>query len=129
MIEFLRVYFSVLIPLLLIDLTWLGLVAKNFYAKYLGFLISSRPNLLAALLFYLIYSAGVVIFVLWPKYPLGQTILFAAFFGLCAYATYDLTNLATIKDFPVAVVLVDLLWGVLVTVIVSALAFFLAGKF
>lgn len=110
---------------------WLGLIAKNFYAKQIGFLMKSNINWLAAIIFYLLFIVGLVLFVIMPamqKNSWLQALLFGALFGLITYATYDLTNLATIKDWPVLVTIIDLIWGTTVAGAVSVISFFIATK-
>ncbi len=98
----------------LIDMIWLGLVAKGFYRRHLGSFLSPDVRWGAALLFYLLYIAGLLIFVVRPALLRGaplEALLFGALFGLICYATYDLSNLATLKDWPLIVTVVDLVWG------------------
>ncbi len=124
-------YLVALGTFLLIDGIWLTVVAKNFYAKYLGFLMTKTPNLVAAGIFYLIYILGMVVLVLGPalqKGSLMSAILTGALFGLCGYATYDLTNLATIKDWPVLVTIVDLIWGTVLSGAVAGLSYLILTK-
>jgi uncharacterized membrane protein len=109
---------------------WLGLVARTFYRKYLGFLLSPSPNWTAAILFYLLFIAGLLIFAVVPGLQansFGKALLLGALFGLLTYATYDLTNLATIKDWPLIVTVVDLVWGVVLASSVTAVSF-LVGR-
>jgi uncharacterized membrane protein len=130
MAYFLKLYFATLIAFFAIDLVWLGLVARTFYRKYLGFLMAPSPNWTAAIIFYLLFVVGILVFVVLPGLEadsLKRTLLRAALFGLITYATYDLTNLATIKDWPLIVTLVDLAWGTILSIVVS-LAGFMAGK-
>jgi len=106
----------------LIDMVWLGLVAKNFYRRHLGDMLSPKVNWPAAILFYVLFIAGLLLFVIGPAQGRAlQALWKGAFFGLIAYATYDLTNLATLKDWPLLVTLVDLVWG---TVLGGAVSFF-----
>ena len=124
-------YLVALITFLMIDGIWLTVVAKNFYSKHLGFLMSKTPNLLAAGIFYLIYILTLVILIINPaiqKGSLMSAILTGALFGLCAYATYDLTNLATIKDWPLIVTIVDLIWGTFVSASVAGISYWLLTK-
>ena len=110
---------------LAIDGLWLTLIAKNFYAKHLGFLMAKTPNLTAALIFYVIYVFTMVVLIISPalqKGSLTTAILTGALFGLCAYATYDLTNLATIKDWPLLVTIVDLIWGTVLSGVVAGIS-------
>jgi len=111
---------------------WLTLVAKNFYAKQLGYLMAKNPNLLVALIFYLLFVVGLVVFVITPaleKKMWLQALLMGAFFGLVTYATYDLTNLATVKDWPLIITIIDLIWGILLSAAVSVITYFIALKF
>jgi uncharacterized membrane protein len=129
---FLKLYLIALPVFLAIDMVWLTLVAKNFYAKQIGYLMAKNPNLFAALIFYLIFIAGLIVFVITPaleKKMWIQALLAGAFFGLVTYATYDLTNLATIKDWPLIVTIVDLIWGMFVSAAVSVATYFIALKF
>jgi uncharacterized membrane protein len=111
-----------------IDMLWLGVVAKGFYRDNLGHLLRPDVNWAAALIFYLLYIAGILIFATLPaleKHSLRQAVVLGALFGFFAYATYDLTNLATLKDWPVKVVVVDILWGMVLTASVAAASFFI----
>jgi uncharacterized membrane protein len=121
-----KFYFLTLTVFLAIDGLWLTLIAKNFYAKHLGYLMSKTPNLAAAGIFYLIYIVAMLVFVLVPaieKKSLIQAITMGALFGLCAYATYDLTNLATIRDWPILITVVDLIWGTTLSALVAGISF------
>jgi len=116
----------------ILDYVWLGFIAKKLYYAEMGKLLLDKPNTGAALAFYLIYVVGVVVFVLTPAlqreswlYALGM----GALFGLVAYATYDLTNLATMKDFPLKIVIIDLLWGMSITAVTSVGAYFIVKSF
>ena len=127
---YLKLYFATLIAFFAIDLVWLGLVARTFYRKYLGFLMAPSPNWTAAIIFYLLFVVGILVFAVLPGLDansLRTTLLRAALFGLISYATYDLTNLATIKDWPLVVTVVDLVWGTVLSVVVSLAGYF-AGK-
>ena len=111
-----------------IDMLWLGVVAKGFYRDNLGHLLRPDVNWAAALIFYLLYIAGILVFATLPaleKHSLRQAIIMGALFGFFCYATYDLTNLATLKDWPVKVVFVDILWGMVLTASVAAASFFI----
>lgn len=106
-----------------LDLLWLGVVAKGFYARHLGSLLRPDVQWVPAVLFYAIYVVAVGVFVVIPaveRQSLGRAIGMGAFFGLAAYATYDLTSLALIRDFPVRVVIVDLAWGAVLTAIAAS---------
>ncbi len=126
-----KLFFIALPVFLVIDLVWLGLVAKSFYAKHLGFLMRPDPNWIAAIIFYLLFVIGLVHFVITPaleKSSLTDALLFGALFGLVTYSTYDLTNLATIKDWPLVVTCVDLAWGTTLSAALSAITYSIAKK-
>ncbi len=112
----------------MIDMVWLGLVAKNFYRHQIGFLMRPDVGWFPAILFYLLFIAGMVLFVISPalqKQSWTHALLYGAFFGLITYATYDLTNLATLKDWPLIVTLVDLAWGTVLAASVSVITYFI----
>lgn len=107
-------YLITLAVFFVIDMIWLGVVAKGFYRKHLGTMLSPKVNWAAALLFYLVFIVGLLIFVIRPALAQGEplkALLLGALFGLISYATYDLSNLATLKDWPIIVTVVDLVWG------------------
>lgn len=114
-----------------LDMMWVGLIAKNFYSNQIGFLMSPRINWIAVISFYLIFLAGLALFVIGPaleKNSLMHALLFGALFGLICYATYDLTNLATLKDWPLKMVIVDLVWGSALCATVSSLSYLIYRK-
>lgn len=130
MAYYIKLYLATFVAFLAIDMVWLGLVARTFYRKYLGFLMAPSPNWLAAILFYLLFVVGVLVLAVLPGLEtnsLKTTLLRGALFGLVAYATYDLTNLATVKDWPLIVTVVDMIWGTVLSLVVSY-AGFMAGK-
>lgn len=115
--RFFGVYALTLCAFLLLDGLWLGLVARGFYRRHLGFLLGDEVRWGAAALFYVLYVAGVLILVVLPNQEatLVRTALLGGLFGLCAYAAYDLTNLATVARWPVLVTVVDMVWGTVLT--------------
>ncbi len=128
---FWKIYLTALFVFLVIDVTWLGLIAKNFYRKHMGFLMKSEVDWIPALLLYMLFVAALVLFVINPaieKESWMHALLFGAFFGLVAYASYDLTNLATIKNWPMVVTLVDIAWGATVSASVSVITYFIVTK-
>lgn len=121
-------YILTTIVFLIIDLTWLGFIAKDLYRKYLGSFLAENVNWPAALIFYLLYIVGISIFAIYPavnKDSVFNAILLGGLFGLFAYATYDLTNLATLKDWPLTIVFIDIVWGVVLTASVSVSGFYI----
>jgi uncharacterized membrane protein len=124
--------FLIALPIFfVIDMAWLVLVAKKFYQQQIGFLMKPDINWFAAIIFYLLFIAGLVIFVISPaveKHSWVHAVLFGALFGLITYATYDLTNLATLKEWPLLVTVVDLIWGTVLAASISSITYFIAGK-
>jgi uncharacterized membrane protein len=130
MTRYLKLYLVSLAAFFAIDMLWLGLVARSFYQQYLGYLMAPNPNWFVAILFYLLFNVGLLFFVIVPGLKdnsLKTTLLKAALFGLITYATYDLTNLATLKDWPLLVTVVDIIWGMFLCILVSYISF-MAGK-
>jgi uncharacterized membrane protein len=124
-------YVITLLIFFAIDLVWLGVVAKNFYRQHIGHLLSPDVNWPAALLFYAIYIGGIVLFAIKPALEAGsasRALAYGAAFGLVAYATYDLTNQATMKDWPVLVTVVDLAWGTVLTATVAFLSYHVSSR-
>ena len=116
-----------------LDAAWLGLVAPAFYKKHIGFLLADNPNWTAALIFYIIFVSGVTVFVVYPGWDLDKSLmtigLLGALFGLVTYATYDLTNQSTIKDWPIIVTIVDMVWGAVLTSAVSVVSVLILKTF
>ncbi len=120
---FFKLYAVALTTFLVLDLMWLGVIARSFYQAQIGHLMRPQVNWAAAVVFYLIFVAGIVILVVWPaigRESLPQAFALGALFGLVTYAAYDLTNLATLEGFPPMVAVVDLLWGAVLCSAVSA---------
>jgi len=129
---FLRLYAIALPLFLLLDGLWLGLVAKDLYRRQIGGLMKQDVNWAAAAVFYLLFLAGLVFFVLTPaleKKSLVYATLSGAFFGLVTYATYDLTNLAVAKGWPLGITVIDLAWGTFLGAVVSAATYAIASRF
>jgi len=128
---FIKLFLIALPVFFIIDMIWLVLIAKKFYSEQIGFIMRPDVNWTAAIIFYLLFIAGLVTFVISPAFEKQSWIhaaLFGAFFGLVTYATYDLTNLATLKDWPVLVTVVDLIWGAFLAASISMVTYFIAVK-
>ena len=128
---FIKLFIIALPVFFVIDMVWLVLVAKKFYQEQIGFLMRPDINWFAAIIFYLLFIAGLVIFVISPaveKHSWIHALLFGALFGLITYATYDLTNLATLKDWPLLVTVVDLIWGTVLASAISVITYLIANK-
>jgi uncharacterized membrane protein len=128
---FIKLFLIALPVFFVIDMLWLVLVAKSFYQEQIGFLMKPDINWPAAIIFYLLFISGLVIFVISPafeKHSWIHAILFGGLFGLITYATYDLTNLATLKDWPLLVTVVDLIWGTILASSISLITYLIANK-
>lgn len=115
---FIKLYLTAFLSFMMIDLLWLGVIASHFYREQIGFLMTDDIRWGAAILFYALYILGLVIFVIHPaieKASWSHALIYGALFGLVCYATYDLTNLATLKNWPIKLSIVDLAWGTFVT--------------
>jgi len=128
---FIKLYFVALPVFFALDMVWLGLAAKKFYGEQIGFLMKTNINWLAAIIFYLLFIAGLVFFVISPaveKKSWLNALFVGALFGLLTYSTYDLTNLATLKDWPLLLTVVDIIWGMVLSTSVSLISYFIAMK-
>jgi uncharacterized membrane protein len=124
-------YVITLLVFFAIDLVWLGVVARNFYQKHIGHLMSPEVSWAAALLFYAVYIGGIVFFAVKPALEDGgalRALTHGAALGFVAYATYDLTNQATMKDWPALVTVIDLAWGTLLTAGVAFLSYHVSSR-
>ena len=131
MLKYFGIYLSFLITLIAIDLVWLLSIAKNLYRNEMGDLMASEPKLIAGLAFYLLYALGVCIFVIIPalsKQSLLYALQYGALFGLFCYMTYDLTNLAVIRDFPTRLAFIDIAWGSFVTALAAGFTYWVANR-
>ncbi len=126
-------YLIALVSFLAIDLTWLGLIANKFYKDNLGSLMSKKPVWSVAFIFYAVFIIGLMYFVIVPSLSenasITKLLTRAAIFGFITYATYDLTNLATLKNWPRNLSIVDMIWGVVLSSLVSIITFELAKRF
>ena len=114
-----------------IDMTWLAFVARGFYKQQLGYLLRTDPIWWAAILFYLIFIVGILYYAVLPAHAAGdwtRALLLGALFGFFTYMTYDLTNYATLRDWPLPIVFADMLWGAVLSASVSVISFFIASK-
>jgi len=126
----LKLYLITFLAFLAIDSLWLGLVAPSFYKSQIGYIMAENPNFFAAGLFYLLFIFFMVVFIVEPgvrEQTLMQAVARGALFGLVTYATYDLTNLATLEGWPILVTVVDLIWGTVLSAAVTLVSVW-AGK-
>ncbi|MBN1106258.1 MAG: DUF2177 family protein [Deltaproteobacteria bacterium] len=127
--QLVKLYGLTLLVFLAVDFLWLGFLAKGFYQRHLGHLFSEQVNWAAAFLFYLLFIVGLMVFVIYPAFKahsVWQALWTGMFFGLVAYATFDLTSLALFKGWSVRVVIVDLAWGAVLSGIVSTAGYGIA---
>ncbi len=131
MLKYIYLYLIIFAIFLIVDLIWLNLIAKNLYQKEIGSLLLKSPNLFPAILFYLLFIVALLVLVLVPgiqSYTLAKTILLGAIFGFITYATYDLTNLATLQGWSVKMTIIDLIWGTSVSTLITFLGYIIGSK-
>ncbi len=131
LLKYSKIYLITLCVFLVIDSIWLGYLAKDLYKQQIGHLLSSSIRWEAALSFYLIYIGGMIFFAVSPalfKKSWKVSLINGAVFGFMCYATYDLTNLATLKGWPLKIVFVDLFWGTFISAMTSCIAYFVITK-
>jgi uncharacterized membrane protein len=108
------------------DMLWLGIFAKDYYAKLMSPLVKVQFYWPAVIAFYLLYIVGIFVFAVYPgviEKNLSKTLIYAAMFGFFCYMTYDVTNLAVVKNWPVQLVFVDILWGIILSTFTSLVAY------
>lgn len=131
MTQYIYLYLLTVPVFFIIDLIWLGLIASRFYQTQLADFLGP-VNWAAAVIFYLIYIVGIIIFAVLPGIEANsimKALVLGALFGFFTYATYDLTNLATLKDWPLTVVVVDILWGAVLSGSVATISYYLGKQF
>ena len=127
----LKLFLVSFITFLFLDAIWLGLIARGFYSKYLSLYLTDNVIWPSAFIFYIIFNIGLLIFVILPsieKNSYSTLLIYSILYGLVTFATYDLTNHATIKDWPLIVSIVDMSYGMFVALVSSSAAFY-ANKY
>ena len=125
--KFILAYIAVLVVLIVLDALWLGLISRSFLKEHIGHLFRAKFVWWAIGLFYLLYAGAIVYFAVLPAGGIWtKALLIGAFLGFTAYMTYDLVNFATLKDWPIKVVIIDILWGSFMTACASATAVLIA---
>lgn len=127
--QYIYLYLLTFVVFFVIDFIWLKFVASKLYMTKISHLMAEKAKLIPALIFYLIFVVGVIIFAVLPGYEsknIWKTILLGGLFGMLSYSTYDLTNLATLKKWPLSVTIIDIIWGTSVSVLTSLAGYFLA---
>jgi len=120
MTKYIAAYAATISVMLVLDLLWIGVIAKPLYQQGIGHLMADQPRLGVAVAFYLMYAVGLVVFAVNQGGSAGDwksAMLYGALFGFFAYATYDLTNLATLRNWPVSLALIDMAWGTAVSAV------------
>ena len=115
-----------------IDMVWLGFVAKNIYRENIGHLMAESANMPAAAVFYALYIGGILFFVLNPaleKDSITYALMLGAIYGFITYSTYDMTNLATLKDWPLTITIIDITWGTVLNALTAMVSFFIINLF
>tara|TARA_B100000378_G_scaffold175767_1_gene141784 strand:+ start:617 stop:1018 length:402 start_codon:yes stop_codon:yes gene_type:complete len=132
MIQYIIAYLSTTVVFFALDFLWLGTVARSFYFDRIGDLLAQPFNIPAAVIFYLVYIIGILIFAVNPALAgagIKYALLYGALFGFFCYATYDMTNLATLKNWSMAVVIVDVIWGTVLTATAAGAGYWLTRLF
>jgi uncharacterized membrane protein len=123
--KYLAAYLAAVLVMVALDMLWLGVVAKSMYQQAIGHLMADQPKVSAAIVFYVLYAVGLLVFAVAPNgddVSLSKTMVMAALFGFFAYATYDLSNLATLKNWPTYLALVDIAWGTVLSALCAGAA-------
>ncbi len=126
--EMIRNYIITFVVFFAVDIVWLGFVAKDLYSKHLGFLMAAKTNWTAAIIFYAIFIVGLIFFAINPaleKESIKYAFLIGGLFGFMTYATYDMTNLATLKDWPVLITVIDIIWGTVLNSLTAGISFYI----
>lgn len=127
---YLKTYLITFIVFFVIDLFWLGFLAKDLYRAELGNFMAAKTNWPAAIIFYLIFIAGLIYYAVNPALDSGswlEALKLGALFGFITYLTYDMTNLATLKDWPIKITIIDILWGSSLNALTSLVSFHLVN--
>lgn len=127
-----KLFFIAFFVFLLIDMIWLGVVAKGVYAKEIGHLMKEKVNWPAAFIFYAIFVSGLVFFVIGPSVESGsflKAMIWGSVFGFVTYSTYDLTNLSVLKGWSLKITIIDIIWGTILALAVSSVTYIIATNF
>jgi len=131
LIKYFFIYLIAVFIFFVVDMIWLGIIAKNLYQNNLKGLLRDKPNWMATITFYLLFIVGIIIFAVAPAIrndSFLMAVLYGGLFGFFTYATYDLTNYATLKNWPFNIVIIDIIWGIVLTGIVSTLSYLASKK-
>ena len=128
--KYIILYITSFLVFLFIDFIWLGFISRNLYKEQIGHLMAENVNFFAAFLFYALFVAAVIILAVLPAArdnDITKALLLALVFGLASYATYDLTNWATLKDWPVKIVIIDMIWGMFISSSTALASYYIAS--
>ncbi|WP_299472773.1 DUF2177 family protein [uncultured Roseibium sp.] len=128
MVQYTTAYVATALVFLAVDYVWLSQVATRFYFDRIGHLLMDKPNMAAAGAFYIIYVVGIVVFAVAPALKsesMAIAIVYGAMFGFFTYATYDVTNYATLRNWPVIVTIVDVAWGTVLSAFSAGMGYVL----
>ncbi len=131
-IAFIKLYLVAIPIFFALDMLWLVFIAKDIYQKYMGHLMRPMPNWPVAILFYLLFIVGIIIFAIHPAIKNNswtQALFYGAMFGFFTYMTFDLTSLAVLKDYSWEITIIDIIWGVILSSTVSVSVFFIGRTF
>lgn len=131
MMQVIKTFLVTFVVFMLIDLVWLGFIARKLYTKYLGYIMKKDVNWPVAIAFYIIFIIGLLFFVLYPamgKDSWTYALLVGMLYGFVTYSTYDLTNLSTLKDWPVQITIIDLIWGSTLSGLTSVISYFILNR-
>lgn len=127
-VEIIKQYLVTFVVFFAIDILWLGVIAKNLYKENLGYIMAEKTNWAAAIIFYTIFIGGLIFFAINPALK-RDSIMYAvslgALFGFMTYATYDMTNLATLKDWPLKITIIDIIWGTTLNALTAGVSFYI----
>jgi uncharacterized membrane protein len=129
--KFLITYLVTVPVFFVIDMLWLGVIAKPIYNKYLGYIMAENVKWGSAITFYLLFILGLVFFAIYPALVGGsfwKAVLYGALFGFFAYMTYELTNHAIIRDWPWQIVIIDIVWGTVLGGLVAGIGYYFANS-
>jgi uncharacterized membrane protein len=130
--DFLKLYLVAVPVFFALDMLWLVIIAKDIYQKYMGHLMKPMPNWPVAILFYLLFIVGIIIFAVHPAIKSNSwtyALLYGAMFGFFTYMTFDLTSLAVLKDYSWEITIIDIIWGTVLSASVSVVVFFIGRNF
>jgi uncharacterized membrane protein len=132
MLDYIKIYLVTVPIFFAIDMTWLGLIATQIYKKYIGNLMRPVPNWPAAIIFYLIFIVGLIIFSIYPalkNHSWTHALIYGALFGFFTYMTFDLTSLSVLKDWPLGITIIDIVWGTFLSCSVATASYFICRSF